>query len=68
MKTVIRVNDYLICPKCKTRFVRFDPDLKKFRCLQNNCGWIEEGKIDKEKLRGYDYLSGTFTSHNALYK
>jgi len=68
MKKAIRSNGNLICPQCKSRFVRFDPDMKKFRCLQYGCGWIEQEKLKDEELKGYDYLSGTFTNNNAFYR
>jgi hypothetical protein len=68
MRKPIKSGRCLICPKCKSTFVRFDPDLRKFRCLIRDCGWVETEKMTDKELEGYDYLSGTFSNGNAFYR
>jgi hypothetical protein len=61
---VRRSGSYLVCPKCGSQFVEYAPGMKKFKCLESGCGWVERKSLSKKELKGYNFLSGTFTSYS----
>lgn len=38
----IILRDYEKCPQCGSTSVEYDPLQKRHRCLERQCGWMEE--------------------------
>lgn len=51
---------YQECPECHSVFVDWDPDLKRYRCMEHDCDWRETQESDPEE---YNYSTGTSWTH-----
>jgi hypothetical protein len=47
---------YERCPECGSVFVDWDPNIKRYRCLEHTCDWRESRETDPGE---YNYATGT---------
>jgi len=48
--------DYIRCPRCGSVFVDWWPEVKRWRCPERSCGWVDE----TESSPGcYNYATGS---------